>query len=95
MRGGVVGLRYCGDGCRTFQLPVRSFSSDEPDRLIRALLRMAVVGVVAEEVVTPFGRKYIMDGMLETPNGWVVNIRSVWMVRKSEIVPHFVTAYPR
>ena len=55
----------------------------------------AVVGVVAEEVVTPFGRKCIMDGMLETPNGWAVKIRSVWMVRKSEIAPHFVAAYPR
>ena len=71
------------------------FSCDEPDRLIRALLRMAAAGTVAEEVVTPFGRKYIVNGMLEAPNGWAVNIRSVWIVRKSETAPRFVTAYPR
>jgi hypothetical protein len=71
------------------------FSPYKPDQLTHALRRMACSGVVVRQVATVFGSKYIVDGELKTPVGWVVKTRSVWIVRKSGTPPHFVTAYPR
>jgi hypothetical protein len=71
------------------------FTPDEPDPLISALRRMACSGVVTDQVATVFGSKYIVDGVLETPTGWAVKARSIWIVRRSGSPPHFVTAYPR
>jgi Domain of unknown function (DUF6883) len=43
---------------------------------------------------TPFGRKYILEGPLASPDGRNPQLRSVWFVEIGETAPRFVTAYP-
>ncbi|MFQ6033384.1 MAG: DUF6883 domain-containing protein [Candidatus Bipolaricaulia bacterium] len=49
----------------------------------------------AEEIgETRYGRKYRIRGPLTVPNGRKVELVSIWIVRRGETVPRFVTAYP-
>ena len=40
------------------------------------------------------GIKYIVDGILETPDGRNPLVRTVWIVDVGDSVPRFITAYP-
>ena len=42
-----------------------------------------------------FGVRYIVDGVLSTPGGRLLPVRTVWFIDNDEQIPHFVTAYPR
>ncbi|QQP89019.1 hypothetical protein IGS68_23930 [Skermanella sp. TT6] len=41
-----------------------------------------------------FGTKYIVEGPLLTPDGRNPQIKVVWFVARSTIIPRLVTAYP-
>ncbi len=59
---------------------------------------LAAIGItekVTEVIDTPFGRKYVVDGVLTTPSGVKARVRTIWIVEAGEDVPRFVTAYPR
>ena len=43
---------------------------------------------------SPFGRRYVIEGLLETPSGTRVNVRAAWFIETGEEIPHFVTAVP-
>ena len=43
---------------------------------------------------SPFGVKYVVSGLVTTPNGQTVNVTTVWIVEPSETNPRLVTAYP-
>ena len=49
---------------------------------------------VAEVEETLYGRKYKIEGPLVGPNGKKARVMSIWIVRKGEDFPRFVTAYP-
>lgn len=53
---------------------------------------------VEHEVVkietSDFGKKYIVECGLSTPNGYSPCIRSIWMIEDGEDIPRLVTAYP-
>lgn len=36
----------------------------------------------------------LLDGELETPNGDMIQVRTVWIIENEDDVPRFVTAYP-
>jgi hypothetical protein len=40
------------------------------------------------------GKKYIVDGTMETPTGKSPRVRTIWIVDGGETVPRLVTAYP-
>ncbi len=44
--------------------------------------------------ITKYGRKYLIRGPLRTPEGTIVQLVSVWIIRGGEEAPRFVTAYP-
>lgn len=44
---------------------------------------------------TPFGQKYVVAAMLQAPYRRDFAVRVVWLVRRGETFPRFVTAYPR
>ena len=44
---------------------------------------------------SPFGTRFVVDGLLHTPNGRELLLRSVWFIDIYGGIPHFVTAYPR
>jgi hypothetical protein len=43
---------------------------------------------------TPYGQKYVIRATLVGPGGRSAEVVSVWVVRRGEDTPRFVTAYP-
>jgi hypothetical protein len=71
------------------------FSPDRPEELIEAIRFVAAHGTVSRRLVSAHGTRYIVDGAVASPAKTIVVLRTVWIARPSESVPHFVTAYPR
>lgn len=70
------------------------YSPDDPQSLIRALLLHANAHEVTRTHPSPFGRRFVIDGIMQSPDGSTAHVRSVWMIRDGEQTPRFVTAYP-
>jgi len=49
---------------------------------------------VTQRMESTHGKKYIVDGRIETPTGKVPIVRTVWIIDRGETVPRLVTAYP-
>ena len=70
------------------------FSASAWERLRDALLDHARSARTVSVSDTAFGRKYILDGPMRTPDGRQPSVRAIWFVRAGETVPRFVTAVP-
>jgi hypothetical protein len=70
------------------------FSETEVVILERALLEVARTGEVAETTSSAHGVKYTVDGLVSTPSGRQVKLRTIWIVHAGDTSPRFVTAYP-
>jgi hypothetical protein len=46
------------------------------------------------EALTPYGQKYSIRATLTGPSGRSADVVSVWVIRRGEEIPRFVTAYP-
>ncbi len=74
----------------------RGLGFDESNVAIleQGLIEIAKAGQIAETVPSGYGVKYIVDGLITTPFGGQVRVRTVWIVDKGQDSPRFVTAYP-
>ena len=70
------------------------FDIEKWSALADALRKIAVENDVALEVESPHGRKYIIDGTLESPSSQMPRVRTVWIIDHGESNPRLVTAYP-
>lgn len=70
------------------------FNEMNIDILKQGLIAIAHLGDIKEAVSSPHGVKYIIDGLLKTPDGGSVRMRTVWIIDKVKDRPRFVTAYP-
>jgi len=59
-----------------------------------ALRMLAINSPVNLSVESPHGKKYIVDGAIETPSGKTPMVRTVWIIDSGETIPRLVTAYP-
>ena len=59
-----------------------------------ALSQMALNSPVSQNMETIQGKKYIIDGTIDTPDGKSPVVRAVWIIDRGEDVPRLVTAYP-
>ncbi|MFZ1937014.1 MAG: DUF6883 domain-containing protein [Thermoguttaceae bacterium] len=73
----------------------RGFDDDNVRLLEDGLLAIARSAVVAEVASSPHGTKYVIDGRLQTPDGGVVFVRTIWIIESHQDRPRFVTAYPK
>jgi hypothetical protein len=64
------------------------------ETLAEALRQHAAAHEVARVEDSPFGTRYVVEGIITTPGGRTPLLRSVWFIRHGEDVPRFVTAYP-
>ena len=71
------------------------YSSDNWQVLKEDLLSIASSADIHEEISTDFGMKYILDGVVESPSGKTINLRTVWITEKSSNNPRLITAFPR
>jgi hypothetical protein len=69
------------------------FSRGEWRILAAALRRVAQTGGVTSSVVSPHGRKYVVDGQLQTPSGRLPVVRTIWIVDQGFDTPRLVTTY--
>ncbi|MFO8231799.1 MAG: hypothetical protein R6U20_03955 [Longimonas sp.] len=71
------------------------FDLSNTDILRDGLLTLARQSNVVRAEQTDYGTKYMVDGLLSTPRGDEVPVRTVWIIEESDRdVPRFVTAYP-
>jgi hypothetical protein len=71
------------------------FRRSEWAPLAAAFRQMAESHPVAKSVASPHGRKYVVDGRIETPGGRTPFVRTVWIVDLGLDRPRLVTACPR
>ena len=57
------------------------------------LKRVALAGQVRSTEATDWGTKYLVVGSVQAPDGKLLDLATVWMV-KGRDVPVLVTAYP-
>ncbi len=70
------------------------FSASAWEVLAAALLRHAADHEVAKVEASPFGSRYVVEGILYAPDGRTPAIRSVWFIETGEHIPRLATAYP-
>ena len=74
----------------------RSYGFDDRNAsdLVDGLLAIAQNAQVESSERSRFGVKYVLDGELETPNGDMIQVRTIWIIENDTEMPRFVTAYP-
>lgn len=70
------------------------FDATNVDELERHLIAIAHSEDVREVIPSAHGTKYVVDGLLQAPDGRSVQMRTVWIIDVGEDRPRFVTAYP-
>ena len=70
------------------------FSADDWQTLEHVLLKHVSDHEVVKVESSPFGTRYVVDGIMTVPDGRTPMIRTVWFIRSEEEIPQFVTAYP-
>ena len=54
----------------------------------------AQVNDIKEESASPYGKKYVVDGEIDTPSERHITVRTVWIIEKGQKRPRFITIYP-
>lgn len=70
------------------------FSASEWPVLASALTTHAIEHAVAKVEDSPFGTRYVIEGVIHTPDGRNPKVRSIWFIEHEDMTPRFVTAYP-
>ena len=70
------------------------FGPERWEELARALKQHAIDNEVTLEETTVFGTRYVIEGLLQAPDGRWLNIRSAWFIDKKGDAPRFITAHP-
>lgn len=72
----------------------RGFSSDRWQSFADALRAQGASYDVARVIDSPHGPKFIVEGIMETPDGLNPFVRTVWIINTGVDYPRLVTAYP-
>jgi hypothetical protein len=70
------------------------FDDTSVEVLEHELLRLARSEDVQSVTESPYGVKYSLDGVLRSPRGRYVTVRTVWIIDAGTDRPRFVTAFP-
>ncbi len=70
------------------------FTADNWQELAGALLQHAADHELTKEEDSPFGTRYVIEGIMRCPDGRTPMFRTVWFIETGEDTPRFVTAYP-
>ena len=70
------------------------FNLEQWEELASALLNHARQNGVVEIVPTPFGRNFVIEGMLPAPDGRSPKVRVIWFIAKNAETATLATAYP-
>lgn len=84
-----------GRGKATFFLRL-GFRSDDWQTLVAALMAQARNNPVVSEVDSPYGKRYSVDGTIESPDNRQPRpkVRTVWILEAGTEAPRLITAHP-
>lgn len=60
----------------------------------KSILKIAKSEEITDEISTPYGMKYVLDGKLETPSGKIVKVRTLWIIEQGQNRPRLITVCP-
>ena len=72
----------------------RGFNPTSWREFADALRLQAQKGDLIEEIETRYGARYNVDGIMQTPDGTGLRVRSIWQVDHGKDYPRLITAYP-
>jgi hypothetical protein len=75
-------------------LITHGFSRERWLELAEALRKHAGSHEVTSRAETPFGTRYVIDGVLRSPTGQDLQVRAAWFIDKGKDAPRFITAHP-
>ena len=70
------------------------YDDNDIDILANDLLTIAQEQDVSDTQSFDFGTKYVIEGVMQTPNGSSITMRTVWIIESIDSRPRLVTAYP-
>ena len=70
------------------------YGEDNLHLLEWGLLSIPKYNEIEEQADSPYGAKYVVRGILETPGRTTVVVDTVWILEPPDEKPRFVTAYP-
>jgi hypothetical protein len=70
------------------------FNINDIAQLHNEIISHAIINEASKVIVTEYGRKYTIEGLIQTPSGRAVMIRSIWLQEIQEEIIKFVTLYP-
>jgi hypothetical protein len=95
LTGYLLNLSHKRGGAKARLLVSFGYRSENP-QVLEAALRFQHLSLdVTGTSTNAYGVVYEIDGPITTPNGRVVQFRSVWQVDTGADVPRFITMYPR
>ena len=70
------------------------FGMDDWEAFKKAIMEVALENDIISEKRSPFGLRFEVDGVLNTPSGLKPRIRTVWQQDHGANAPRLITAYP-
>jgi hypothetical protein len=70
------------------------FDDHNLDALTLSLKKIAHLNEIKESRKVPYGTNYVIEGIINSPNGSSVEVVTVWFIEQEGSQPRFVTAYP-
>lgn len=70
------------------------FNEENIDFFEQVLLNLAEIYDVKDELKSPYGTKYVIEGEIDTPSGKVTKVVTVWIIEENQQIPRFITVYP-
>jgi hypothetical protein len=70
------------------------FTENDWETMAIALINHATHHELAKIEESPFGMRYVVEGILITPDGRNPEVRSIWFIATGDNVPKLVSAYP-
>jgi hypothetical protein len=80
-----------GKSKATFFMEFR-FDPARSEELERALRQHATDNDIAREEKTRFGTRYVIDGLLQAPDGRMLNVRTACFINSEGGAPRFITS---
>ncbi|VXD25372.1 DUF6883 domain-containing protein [Planktothrix paucivesiculata] len=70
------------------------FTVNSWEIMAKAFINHAADHELAKIETSPFGTRYVIEGILMTPDGRNPEVRSVWFIATGDDNPRLVSAYP-
>jgi hypothetical protein len=90
----LLALEHAAGRHKALWLLAHGFRADAWGMLAAAIRHHAETHEVARVEDSPFGKRYVIEGSLVTPDGRNPLVRTVWFIEEGDDRPQLVTAYP-